>query len=99
MNIQTEQTVFEPEGAGSFPRISILRMDKYQPGLSRLDHYRVETTIKENNESAIEEFQNWSQVTRAMDARYEGKFSKQFPGAAYIKFDGEEVSVCFGTKS
>jgi hypothetical protein len=36
------------------------------------------------------QFDTWGQMAKALDARFKGKFSEQFPGAEQIKFNKGE---------
>ena len=52
-----DSLIFEPGGPLTFPRVEIQRIDDYQPGVSKLLHYEIETFAASGDEPEATELE------------------------------------------
>jgi hypothetical protein len=72
-----DPTIFEPNGAGTYPRVKIQRFDDYQPGRSILAHYAVEIIDAAGASPQKSELRTWHHVEARMDEIYGDKWRKR----------------------
>lgn len=73
---------FWPNGEGTYPRVEIQRMVRYQPGDSKHSHWNVRIFESEkDSDPPTLELQTWGDIDRSMTERYGPAFRKQFPTA------------------
>lgn len=59
-----------PHGAGTFPRIALSKMEKYQPGKPIPDHWRVEIVETDGAAGRVTSFDSWKEVDARMTTLY-----------------------------